>query len=116
MKIFYRIIYENKQMSDMQIEIADTFFLRFKGLLGTMTLPFDKGLLLTHCNSIHMFGMLYALDIVYLDKDGLILKLVENLKPFQISCCWKAQDTLEVKSGTIKQVGWKIGEKLKWQK
>lgn len=96
--------------------VADTFWQRFKGLIGTSFLPKTEGLLLCKCNSIHMFGMSYALDIVYLDKAGVILKVVENLKPWQVSCCWKAQDTLEVKSGTVKQVGWKIGEKLKWQK
>lgn len=116
MKILYSSSKAEKQHFTLEIKVADTFWLRLKGLLVTRQLPVTQGLLLKQCNSIHMFGMLYALDIVYLDKQGFILKLVENLKPFQISCCWKAQDTLEVKSGMIKQAGWKIGEKLKWQK
>jgi hypothetical protein len=116
MKKIYKIMPKNFHDNVMNVVVGDTFWQRFKGLIGTSFLPETEGLLLCKCNSIHMFGMLYALDIIYLDKDGVILKVVENIKPFQVSCCWKAQDTLEVKRGTIKQMGWKIGEKLKWQK
>nr|WP_092075032.1 DUF192 domain-containing protein [Dendrosporobacter quercicolus]NSL49997.1 DUF192 domain-containing protein [Dendrosporobacter quercicolus DSM 1736]SDN27975.1 hypothetical protein SAMN04488502_11642 [Dendrosporobacter quercicolus] len=99
---------------DKQLEIfvADTFFTRFKGLLGTRLLPEHEGLLLRGCNSVHMLGMRYALDIVYLDSTGTIVKLVENLRPWQISFCRQAQDTLEVNCGTVRSAGWKIGDRL----
>ena len=98
--------------SSLEIVVADTFWARLKGLLGTAALPENKGLLLCNCNSVHMLGMRYALDIVYLDKAGVILKIVENLKPFQVSCCWQAKDTLEVTSGTVGRRGWQVGETL----
>jgi uncharacterized membrane protein (UPF0127 family) len=98
----------------LEIMVANSFFSRLKGLLGTKSLPADKGLLLCGCNSVHMIGIRYPLDIVYLDQDGVILKLVENLKPWQMSACWQAQDVLEVKSGTIRQAGWQVGDCLQW--
>jgi hypothetical protein len=100
----------------LEISVADTFFSRLKGLLGTKSLAEDQGLLLCNCNSVHMLGMRYALDIVYLDKAGAILKIIENLRPWQVSFCWPARDTLEVKSGTIQRLNWKIGQQLRLNK
>ena len=100
-------------MQMLEISVADTFVARLRGLLGTTSLPAHKGLLLRGCNSIHMLGMLYALDIVYLDKRGCIIKIIKNLKPWQMSFCRPAQDTLEVKSGTVSRLGWRIGDQLK---
>ncbi len=98
----------------LHIWIADTFFARLKGLLGTTALAGNQGMLLRNCNSVHMIGMRYALDVVYLSGAGQILKLVENLQPWQVSLCWDAQDTLEVKAGTISRIGWQVGDNLQW--
>lgn len=96
----------------LTVAVADRFFSRLKGLLGTTSLPADRGLLLCRCNSVHMIGMRYPLDIVYLDKNGVILKLVEELRPWRLSVCLRARDTLEVASGTIRRAGWQVGERL----
>ncbi len=98
----------------LNICVAETFFTRLKGLLGTASLTDNQGMLLRNCNSVHMVGMRYALDIVYLNSEGRILKLVENLQPWRASICWAAQDTLEVKAGTISRTKWQIGEYLRW--
>ncbi|MBP2632302.1 MAG: hypothetical protein H6Q70_2930 [Firmicutes bacterium] len=114
-KLYLSVAYD-KEDRNLAIVVADNFWTRFKGLLGTSSLQESQGLLLCNCNSVHMVGMRYALDIIYLDKAGAILKIVENLNPWQISCCWKAQDTLEIKSGMIHRFGWQVGMELQWHK
>ncbi|MDU4961760.1 MAG: DUF192 domain-containing protein [Sporomusaceae bacterium] len=99
----------------LEISVANSFWRRLKGLLGTRRLDRDKGLLLRRCNSVHMLGMRYPLDIVYLDQGGVIVKLVENLRPWQVSACRQARDTLEVAAGTISRANWRLGERLEWQ-
>lgn len=99
----------------VEIMIADDFISRCCGLLGTKSLSQDKGLLLCPCNSVHMVGMLYALDIVYLNKTDKIIKIVENLRPFQFSGCWGAAAVLELRAGTVQRAGWELGQQVKWQ-
>ena len=70
------------------------------------------GLLLPGCSGIHMFGMRYPLDIIYLDRDGKILKVVAELQPWQISGCLQAAAVLEVGSGTAARQGWQAGVRL----
>ncbi|EIW20445.1 MULTISPECIES: DUF192 domain-containing protein [Pelosinus] len=116
MRKIYLSLQDSAADNVLEFSVADTFLSRLKGLLGTTSLAENQGLLLCNCNSVHMIGMRYVLDIVYLDKNGVILKIVENLKPWQVSCCWSAKDTLEVKSGTIQRLSWKGGDQLQLNK
>ena len=45
-------------------------------------LPPATGLLITPCNSIHMCFMRFAIDAVYLDQQGKILKITCHLRPW----------------------------------
>ena len=93
-----------------QVRQADTFWKRFKGLLGTKELPEDACLWLEPCDSVHMMGMRYALDIVYLDEKRRILKIVSHLTPpFGMSVCRAAQSALEFRAGTAEKEGWYPG-------
>jgi len=95
-----------------KVLLAMTFWQRLKGLLGTHSLPAEQGLLLPGCSSIHMFGMRYPLDVIYLDREGKILKVVAELQPWQISGCWQAAAVLEVGSGMAARQGWQVGVRL----
>jgi uncharacterized membrane protein (UPF0127 family) len=66
------------------LEIADTFWSRFKGLQFRRQLPPNTGLLLIPCSSIHTFWMRFAIDVAYLDKQGQVLDVRTNLRPWRI--------------------------------
>ncbi|MCQ8876777.1 DUF192 domain-containing protein [Pseudoalteromonas shioyasakiensis] len=91
--------------------IANTWWLRLRGLLGR-TLSENDGLLITPCNSVHMLGMRYAIDVIYLNKQNTIIKIVKNLRPWQFSACGKACKVIElsIKNGNTKTL--KVGDNL----
>jgi uncharacterized protein len=62
-------------------KVADTFWSRFMGLMGKKSVPPGEGLLITPCDSIHMFFMKFAIDVLFLDKNYKIVKIVRGLKP-----------------------------------
>ena len=100
-------------LKEIEILIADTFLLRLAGLMFRKKLPAATGLLLTPCNSVHMCFMRFAIDVVYLDKDYKILKIVKNLKPWiGLSMCRKAWATLELTAGEAERCGFAVGKKL----
>ena len=108
-KIF---IVQNKKIS-LKVRIADTFWTRFVGLMLQKPLPPATGLLITPCNSIHMCFMRFAIDAVYLDKQGKILKIVRNLRPWLgVSACWQAHSTLELTAGEADWLGLEVGQTL----
>jgi uncharacterized protein len=94
-------------------ELADTFQTRLVGLLGRRELGPGEGLILTETSSVHMFFMQIALDIVFLDKDSRVLRVIENLKPWYVSpLVWGARTTLELPVGTIAATGTRAGDAL----
>lgn len=98
-----------------KVDLATTFFKRLKGLLGTKSLEEDRGLFLSPCKSIHMFGMKYAIDAVFLNKDLKVVELVENIQPGAVSGHYRdALSCLELAQGTIKRVNLEIGDQLSW--
>ena len=52
--------------------VADTRNLRRRGLIGRDN--FDGALVIPCCRWIHTFGMRFAIDVVYLDDRGRVLK------------------------------------------
>lgn len=97
----------------LQIIIANSFFTRFIGLMFQKKLPPATGLLLEPCSSVHMCFMVFAIDVVYLDKDYKIIHVVKNLKPWLgLSMCRKAWAVLEMTAGEAERCGLVVGRKL----
>lgn len=97
----------------LEIEVADNFFTRFRGLMLRKSLPENQGLLISPCNSVHMCWMRFAIDIVYIDRNYKVLKIVENLRPWiGTSVCFKAWGVIEMNAGVVKKYGIKIGDIL----
>ncbi|PQV64183.1 hypothetical protein B1R32_10627 [Abditibacterium utsteinense] len=96
--------------------LADKFWTRGKGLLGRASLPADEGILLVPGVSIHMFGMKFPIDAVFLTKDDVVTDFVENLAPGKMhqskASAGKPHSTLELAAGTIQRVGICIGDKI----
>ena len=97
----------------LEILTADSFFTRLAGLMFYKKLPAATGLLLVPCNSVHMFFMRFAIDVVYLDNNYHIIKIVKNLKPWTgLSMYRKAWATLELAAGEAEYCGLQVGQKL----
>ena len=80
-------------------EVALTSWQRFRGLMLRRELPEGHGLYFPGVSSIHMFFMRFPIDAAYLDRDGRVIKLVENLKPWRLSACIGAAGILEMPAG-----------------
>lgn len=106
-------IYINGKTLIAEVSVADNFFKRLKGLLGRAALRPQEGLLIPKCQGIHMFGMKFSIDAIYLDKEKKVLRICENLKPNRIGPTdFKAHYVLEVVAGSAKRTGLKVGDCL----
>lgn len=93
--------------------MARSFLSRLKGLLGTRSLPAGQGLLLEPCNGIHMLGMLYAIDCVFIDEQGVVVGLAPRVPPMGLSKTYrKAKSCLELPIGVIDSTGTVCGDRL----
>ncbi|MFH1024044.1 MAG: DUF192 domain-containing protein [Planctomycetota bacterium] len=93
------------------VDVADTGFRRMKGLLGRKELPRGHGLLITPCGSIHTAFMRFPIDVIFLDRDGTVLKIRERLPPWRFAACPGARATLELAGGTLADAA-RVGETI----
>ena len=97
----------------LEVELADNFFKRFCGLMFRRRLEKGRGLLLAPCNSVHMLFMRFAIDVVYLDENFCIKKIVRNLTPWLgMSVCFGAWSALELPSGEADRLKLFVGQKF----
>jgi len=67
-----------------KLEVADTFWRRFRGLQFRPPLAPDEGLLLTPCRSIHTHWMRFAIDVALLNREGLVLAVIASVRPWRV--------------------------------
>jgi len=93
--------------------LADSFFSRAVGLLHRKGLEADEALILTRCQSIHMFFMRFAIDVIFADKDNRVVGLTPHIKPYQMSpIFFKASYAVELPVGTIQRSQTTVGDRL----
>jgi uncharacterized membrane protein (UPF0127 family) len=83
------------------IRIAEAHSLRAR-LLGVAFLPrLDprEGLLLPRCSSVHTFGMRFAIDVVFLDRDERVLEVRHHVAPGRVVRRRGAAAVLETRAG-----------------
>jgi uncharacterized membrane protein (UPF0127 family) len=99
-----------------RIGVADRWWLRLRGLVGRTTLAGDAeldGLLLEPCSGIHMYGMGFAIDVVFLDADDRVVALHRNLMPGAQSLRHPAaRRVLELPAGMLRRTGTREGDRI----
>ncbi len=69
---------------------------RLLGLAGLRELPAGAALLLPRTRSIHTFGMRFALDLVWLDRHGRVVRIDHGVRPGRVRGCRTARAVVEL--------------------
>jgi len=98
-----------------EAKMADGYFSRLVGLLGKTrrwARP-GHGLWIVPSHGVHTIGMLFAIDLVFLDRGGCVVHTEEYVRPFRISrVTLKAQSVLELPPYTVFRSGTQVGDRL----
>jgi uncharacterized membrane protein (UPF0127 family) len=97
----------------LNVKAADTIFSRLKGFIGRLRLKADEGIWVVPSRGVHSVGLLFPLDLIYLDQNNHVIHLVENLPSFRIGPFKKnAESVLELPPYTIYSSHTQTGDKL----
>jgi uncharacterized membrane protein (UPF0127 family) len=98
----------------MQGRVANTFWLRLRGLLGSKPLQQGEGLVLVGEKSIHTLFMSFPIDVVYADKQGQVIRIDPNMVPYRLGpFVTRSAYVLEMPVGTITSTATAVGDQLK---
>lgn len=83
-----------------------------KGLLGRRGLPAGEGILLRPAGSVHTGFMRFPIDVVFVDRDLVVQKVVGDLPPWRTARARGARAALELAAGEATRRGLKEGDRL----
>jgi hypothetical protein len=96
-----------------RVKVADTVLGRLTGLLGKKSLNPDSGLWIVPANAVHTIGMLFAFDLVLIDKEFKVVGIRELVRPFKITRPnFRAESVLELPAHTIFRSRTEVGDQL----
>jgi len=98
-----------------KIGVADSWWTRFRGLLGRPALAAGEGLLLLDCGAVHTVGMRHPIDVAFLDADGTVVRSIGRLRPWRLGHGGPgAVHALELPPGRLAETGTGPGTRLTW--
>ena len=86
---------------------------RRTGLLAHESLPPGTAMIIAPTNAIHTFFMKFTIDLVFVAKDGLVVKTRRSIRPWRMSAAWRAHAVVEMSVGTIDGARVEVGDRLK---
>jgi uncharacterized protein len=96
-----------------ELLIAVRAWSRMRGLLGRSGLAQGTGMLLDPCGSIHTIGMQFSLDVIFLDRDDRIVRVIQALHPNRFALGGPgARCAVELESGWFDMSRIEVGQQL----
>lgn len=74
---------ETDEVLFQDLAIADTFWRRAVGLIGTASLSTEQAILIRPCSSIHTCFMRMDLGVAFCDADGRVLQIATQVRPWR---------------------------------
>ena len=91
-------------------ELAESRIDRRRGLLGRD--DFDGALVLRPCRWVHTVGIRFAIDVAYLDRDGVVIKTARMQRHRLGVPVTAARTVIEAQAGAFARWGLRVGDEV----
>lgn len=106
MRPFYRLETEGGVLVADHVDLADNLLSRARGLMFRRELAPGHGLALRPCSSVHMFFMRFPLDVLFVDGEGRVVRILAAIRPWRASGIVRgAKAAIELPVGTVARAG-----------
>jgi uncharacterized protein len=85
---------------------------RRTGLLAHQSMPAGSAMIIAPTNAIHTFFMKFAIDVLFVAKDGVVVKTRSALAPWRMSAAWRAHAVVELSAGALEHAGVQKGDRI----
>lgn len=103
-----KLIYKDREIC--RVYFANNFKDRLLGYMFRKK-PHYEAILFKPCNSIHTFFMRFNIDVLFLDKNMMVIKKIDGLTKRKIAYEKGAYFVVEAEEGILKEI--KVGERIK---
>lgn len=113
---FIRVVNQTRgTLLGSQVRMADDMPARVRGFLFRPPPAPGEGILLSPCRAVHMYGVRFSLDVVFISEQGRVVATYRDLGPWRRSSMHgSALHALELPAGTIRASETVVGDVLSW--
>ncbi len=87
-----------------KVRYVNTAWGRMLGLMFIKEMKGFDGLILDPANSVHNCFVRFPIDVVFLNSENRIVKIIRNFKPWRFSWIYfKSRRVLEIKGGSLSE-------------
>ena len=94
------------------VEAATDSRSRRRGLLGRDGLKAGHGIVLAPCSAVHTWFMRFPIDVIFVARDGRVLKTVERLQAWRLAARPGAFAVIELSAGALRNAGLACGDHM----
>jgi hypothetical protein len=94
------------------VELAVDSASRKRGLLGRNGLPPAHALVIAPSNGVHTFAMRFPIDIIFVARDGRVVKITHALPARRIAFALRAFAVIEMAAGEADRAALAVGDRL----
>jgi uncharacterized membrane protein (UPF0127 family)/tetratricopeptide (TPR) repeat protein len=99
----------------LRLDVAQGFRERLIGWLGRSAAPRDRVLYLAHCRAIHTCFMRFRIDVIFVDRSGLVLAVSSGLRAWRSAVCFDAYAALEAYEGFVAERSLRPGDRVRFE-
>jgi uncharacterized membrane protein (UPF0127 family) len=85
---------------------------RRKGLLGRNSFAKGSAMVIAPSNAIHTFWMRFAIDALFVRRDGVVVKVRRSIPPWRVAATLWAYAVIELPAGTLAADDASVGDVL----
>jgi uncharacterized protein len=114
---FVRVVNESRQrVLGTRIRMVHSLPARMRGFIRRHPPEAGEGLFLAPCRGVHTYWMAFALDVLLIDGEGLVIAAHAALPPGRRTPIYRsAHFALELPTGAIAATDTAIGDRLSWK-
>jgi hypothetical protein len=99
-----------------RIELAADSSSRRRGLLGRDRLDTGHALVIVPCGAVHTFFMRFPIDVLFVRRDGRVVKCAHDVRPWRLAGTFTAQLVIELPAGILRQSNTGPGDHLVFER
>jgi len=85
---------------------------RRRGLLGRDSFPDGSAMIIAPSNAIHTFWMRFAIDVMFVRRNGVVVKVQQELSPWRIAVAPLGYAAIELPAGALRRSEVTVGDVL----
>jgi uncharacterized membrane protein (UPF0127 family) len=95
-----------------RVELAASRSDRRRGLLGRSQFEPGAALVIVPCFAIHTIGMRYPIDVVFVNRQGVAVRILCGLSPWRLAAAAGARAAIELPAGTVARTDLRTGDRV----